>query len=351
MVRFLLALVGIVAATSAAAQQRSDFVSDASHTIGTYQPTFGQNGPSEQARFANRLLESLTEEQRSRIAHQINSSERRLWTNLPAPVDAGGLRLGDMNKKQIQAACDLIASLLSEQGYKKMCHIMLADDQLLNGGRPRRGFGTENFSIVLFGKPSPSQPWGFQLDGHHVGVNVAITGESITLAPSFIGTQPQTFTLSGKKYRPLTGEIDDAYELVGSLNDVQTRQAVLREKRGFIRVGPGKDGDVPKAKGVPCSSFNAQQRKILVDLIGQWVNDLPAKQARQRMSQLEKEIDQMSFAWNGPQAPGSDVSYYIQGPSLIIEYACQDLGGKPLQHLHTIYRDPTNEYGGQLQNK
>ncbi len=69
------------------------------------------------------------------------------------------------------------------------------------------------------------------------------------------------------------------------------------------------------------------------------------------MSQLEKEIDQMSFAWNGPQAPGSDVSYYIQGPSLIIEYACQDLGGNPLQHHHTIYRDPTNEYGGQLQNK
>ena len=69
------------------------------------------------------------------------------------------------------------------------------------------------------------------------------------------------------------------------------------------------------------------------------------------MEQLRQEIDQMRFSWNGPLQPGSDVSYYIQGPSLIIEYACQDLGGDPLEHLHSIYRDPTNEYGGQLTDK
>ena len=30
---------------------------------------------------------------------------------------------------------------------------------------------------------------------------------------------------------------------------------------------------------------------------------------------------------------------------MIIEYACQDLGGRPLNHLHSMYRNPENEYG------
>ena len=56
----------------------------------------------------------------------------------------------------------------------------------------------------------------------------------------------------------------------------------------------------------------------------------------------------MRFLWNGELEEGSDISYRIQSPSLVIEYACQDLGGDPQQHLHTMYRDPKNEYGGQL---
>ena len=83
-------------------------------------------------------------------------------------------------------------------------------------------------------------------------------------------------------------------------------------------------------------------------LIEQWVGDLPSAQAAKRMRGIESEIDQMKLSWNGGREPKSDMSYTIQSPSLIIEYACQDLGGDPLNHLHSVYRDPTNEYGKQL---
>ena len=66
------------------------------------------------------------------------------------------------------------------------------------------------------------------------------------------------------------------------------------------------------------------------------------------MKQIEDELVETHFSWNGATKTGSDVSFAIQGPSLIIEYACQDLGGDPLQHIHTMYRNPKNEYGGQL---
>ena len=66
------------------------------------------------------------------------------------------------------------------------------------------------------------------------------------------------------------------------------------------------------------------------------------------MEELSSEIDKMSFSWWGPSVEKGDFSYRIQGPSLIIEYAGQDLGGDPHNHLHSMYRDPTNEYGSRL---
>ena len=223
------------------AQERSDFVSDASHIVGTYEPASTDYSIASQTSAANALLESLDADLKKRIMHKIDSRERREWTNLPAPRNAGGVRLGDMNEKQVQAACDLLASLMSTTGYQKMVGIMLADDQLLNRGRARPGFGTENFSIVIFGTPSETEPWAVQLDGHHVGVNISVEGDKYSMSPSFIGTQPQSFELAGKTVRPLTGEIDDAYKLVNSLTDPQRKKAVVRDTRGDIIAGPGND--------------------------------------------------------------------------------------------------------------
>lgn len=333
---------------SAMGQQRSDFVSDASHIIGTFEPAESDHSPQSISERGSAFLKSLNADQRKRVMHAIDSPERREWTNLPAPANAGGIRLGDLNADQVRAACNLMAAMMSEQGYQKMVGIMLADDQLLQGGRPRRGFGTENFSVVIFGEPSTTKPWAFQLDGHHVGVNVSVENEKLTMSPSFIGTQPQSFELVGKTIRPLTGEIDDAYKLVGLLNDQQRKQAVIRNRRGDLVAGPGNDNRVPKQEGLSCSKMDDEQKAVLIGLIKQWVNDMPEAHSQARMEQLQSEIDEMTFSWNGETEVGSDISYRIQGPTLIIEYACQSLGGDPLQHLHTMYRNPTNEYGKQI---
>ncbi len=328
---------------------RSDYVSDASFVVGTYKPASGDYSVASSAAAAKAFIAKLTADQQNRIKHDLQSAERRAWTNLPAPVDAGGVRMGDMSDEQVKAACDLMAAILSEQGYNKIRDIMLADDQLLDGGEPRRGFGTENFSLVVFGEPSETEPWCVQVDGHHVGVNVSVSGAELTIAPSFIGTQPEAFKIAGESFEPFAGETGHAYELVSSLTDEQVKQAVLRPKRQKILTGPGNDGKTPAAKGLPCSSLNDAQKKVLLKLIGNWVNDLPKSHAAKRMEEIAAEVDSMTFAWNGNREPGSDISYTIQSPSLIIEYACQNLGGNPLAHLHSMYRNPKNDYGNQLE--
>lgn len=326
----------------------TEYASDASRIVSTYELTSREHTPDAMARAAQAFLDSLDPEQRKQAALELKDRERRLWTNLPARPGAGGIALGDCTQTQVEAFCDLMGTLLSEEGYAKMVNIMLADDQLIRGGRTRSGIGTASFAVVLFGKPSPNGPWGFQLDGHHVGLNLAISGDQLTMSPSFIGTQPEAYHLAGQSIRPLSGEIDGAYKLINSLSPELRSQAILSSTRGRLRSGPGTDGQVPTAAGAPCSEFTEAQKETLLGLIAEWVNNLPPKQAEQRLEELRGELDQMRFAWNGPIEQMSDISYAIQGPSLIIEYACQDLGGNPLDHLHTMYRDPTNEYGGQL---
>ncbi len=338
----------LIAITVAPVVAQSPYVSTASRIVGTHEPPKSDYSPTSMASAANAFLNSLDDPGRTKAQRKLSPAGRREWTNLPARPDADGIRMADLNEKQIKTACDMMAALFSKQGYLKMRNIMLADDQLLRNGQPRPGFGTENFSIVIFGEPTANQPWGFQLDGHHVGVNLSIHGEKLSMSPSFIGTQPEAFRIATTAFRPFAGETGDAYKLLSLLDKKQTSQAVIANRRGRINYGPGADGKPSQAKGVSCSTFNAEQRKALMTLLGQWVNDLPPKQATARMAKLEKEIDKMSFAWSGPTAPKSDISYYVTGPSLILEYACQDLGGNPLAHLHSMYRDPTNEYGGQM---
>jgi hypothetical protein len=297
---------------------------------------------------ANRFLQTLDQPLRSKISYRLTDPERQAWTNLPAAPDAGGVTLGELNQEQAEAALNLLATLFSSQGYEKIRNIMLADDQLLPNGRPRPGFGTATFALVVFGEPSDAEPWAFQLDGHHLGVNVALDRDDITLSPSFIGTQPESFRIGDVTLRPLSGEIELAFKLANSLTDDQVRQAILQPQRGQLITGPGNDRRVPPAQGASCQTFDPDQKKLLLSLVAEWVNNLPEPYSRRRMEQLAAETDQMHFAWFGPKQPGSDVSFRIQGPTLIIEYAGQDLGGDPTNHLHTMYRDPTREYGNQL---
>lgn len=327
---------------------RADFVSDASHIVGTFEPAATDWSPESMAAAGTAFVESLSAELRKKGVLDPADPERREWTNLPPQPTAGGVRLGELDADQVKSACNLIAVILSKTGYRKMCEIMLGDDQLLSGGRARTGFGTEQFSVMVFGTPSATEPWAVQLDGHHIGLNVSILGAAVELSPSFVGAQPETFEIAGRKFRPYAGEVDNAYTLIGSLSDDQRRQAVISPKRGFIRTGPGADGEVPKQEGVACSGFDATQREHLKKLIWNWVGILPPALAEKRMEQVMGELDQMRFSWNGETGPRSDMSWTIQSPTLIIEFSCQEMGGNPLNHLHSMYRDPTAEYGRQV---
>jgi len=188
-----------------------------------------------------------------------------------------------------------------------------------------------------------------QFGGHHLALNVTVSGEHGILTPSLTGAQPALFTQDGKTVRPLGQESDKAAALFNSLDESQRKQAVLSFRMADLVLGPGQDGKTIQPEGLKASSMTTPQKNALLDLIAEWANIVHQTAAAERMAQLRKDIDQTWFAWSGPidVTPGKNISSYyrIQGPHVVIEYAPQGLGGDPSNHVHTMYRDPTNDYG------
>ena len=294
---------------------------------------------------ANAFLETLDGRQRGKVLFEFDSAKKPSWSNLPVTmVPRNGLRLGELTRPQRAAALDAIAAVLSKQGFQKVIDIMNADDQLVKGNDNRMRFGTDNYYLALFGTPSATRPWMLQFGGHHLGINVTIVGKDTVLTPTHTGAQPDSFTRDGKTVRPLGPENDLAFKLVNMLDAEQQKQAVLGGKPRNLVLGPGQDGKTIQPEGLKCDALKEDQRAALLDLIGAWVHILPDDAAASRLAALKAKIDETYFAWYGPTTKGSAAYYRIQGPTLLIEYAPQ--GGT--NHIHTIIRDPSNDYGKEL---
>lgn len=338
------AFFSVLVLTTAFAPPQDGHPSKASEIVSKHQPTV-KDDPESRTKAAYAFLASLEEEQLNRVLFPLDSDEHKSWTNVPPGRQEAGLKLGELSEVQVRLALDLLASGLSDQGYRRAKEIMLADDKLLRGGRARTGFGTAEFWLVVLGEPSATERWALQFDGHHLAYNIAFHGEEVTMSPSFIGTQPSTYGRAEARVIPMKEHVDPAYGLLAALSEEARGEAILGARRGSIETGPGRDGHVPERRGASLAGLSKEGRGELEKLLRAFVDDLPAPAAEKRMKVLLSEVEQMHFAWWGPTTNPSDISFRLQGPTVVIEFACQDLGGDPLDHLHAMYRNPGNEYG------
>jgi hypothetical protein len=296
------------------------------------------------------FLATLSEAERARCVFAFSdTAQKARWSNLPVGVfERGGLRLGDMTAPQREAALKLLATALSRDGYRKITDIMNGDEVLKTGGGGRGGggvrFGSAEYFIALLGTPSVTDPWMIQFGGHHLAINVTLVGRDNVMTPSLPAAQPATYTLNGQTVRPLGDENDKAFALINALDPTQRKQAVLGYEMNDLVLGAGQDGKKIQPEGIPASALNAAQQAMLLDLAHEWVGILNDEAATGRMAEIKAALPSTYFAWSGPLTNGSAAYFRIQGPTLVIEYAPQ----RDVTHIHTIYRDPTNDYGAKL---
>ena len=333
---------------------------------------------------ANKFLATLDDAQRGQVVFDFkDEAQRKRWSNLPvSSFRRAGLRMGDLTQPQRDAVLAVLSAALSPMGYEKTIQIVEADEVLRTqgGGRGRRGepgergrgepgrgepgdrgpgerrrgggrggqnFGRDNYYISFLGQPSATEPWIIQFGGHHLGLNITLAAEQGTLAPSHTGAQPAIYEFEGKTVRPLGREVDKSFDLITSMDEAQRTKAILGFQVRDMVLGPGRDGQTIEPEGIKGSDLTEKQREMLMDLASEWTGIMHEAVAKTKMDEMKKNITETWFAWSGPTEKGSAAYFRIQGPTVVIEYAPQRMGGDAGNHIHTIYRDPTNEYGAK----
>jgi hypothetical protein len=297
---------------------------------------------------AQALVGTLDAAGRAKVQVPFDRDHQTKWSNLGA-FKRQGLRMGDLTSAQRAAVNGVLSAALSREGYQKVSDIMRADQlYALSVGIPTpRGtyFGEKEYYIAFVGTPSTSAPWMLQFGGHHLAINLTMAGTQASMAPSLPAVQPATFTVEGRTVRPLGRENDVAFALINALNATQRQQAVLKYEVKDLVLGAGQDGKKIQPEGLKASAMSRSQQDMLVDLAKQWAGIMNDGFAEPRMAEIRANLPETYFAWSGPTTDGSPAYFRIQGPTLVIEYAPQEGSA---DHIHTIYRDPTNDYGSRF---
>ncbi len=318
---------------------------------------------------AQNFVQLLTHDERRQLVFPLDADEKRLWLNVHPNVMRHGLMLEALTVPQRDAAMGLMAACLSERGFQQARDVMRVNGMLVDlTGKPDE-FGEWPYWVSFFGEPSPDQPWAWQIDGHHLNVNVFVLGDQMVLTPSFMGSEPCRID-SG----PLAGldlfhpEQHAGVQFMRSLNDGQLAKAVRFDSilngtlppelthiiDGRMQAGAFKDNAVLPYEGLRGDALGDEQRRLLRHLIGTYVGWGHEHHSAPRMHEIDAHIDETYFSWMGRIGDDGPFYYRVQSPLVLIEFDHHpgivfDNLEPSHHHIHTIIRTPNaGDYGIDL---
>lgn len=320
--------------------------------IPAYSQPYGPASGAAALKAANAFLATFKDEEKAKFMFGLNARERSGWSNLPAGlVPRAGISVGDLSDKQRGLLFDFLSSSLGHEGYQSVQEVMAAEAFLSTDRRAKRlKWAPENYWLSFYGTPDAKAPWGWQFGGHHIGLNLSIEGNKVeTMSPSFIGTEPAIFTLDGVDYKAVIDMHLAGHAVYAALDEMQKAAADAGRVPEDVLTGPGNDGVIPPVIGMSAAKMSKAQKDLLLAAIAEWVRVQPDENASKRMDEIEAGLDEISFAWVGNDSVNTPTYMRIQGPTLIIELL--STGGNVgtsasgMGHYHTMYRNPTKEYG------
>ncbi|GIE99335.1 DUF3500 domain-containing protein [Paractinoplanes rishiriensis] len=308
--------------------------------------------PSALLSATNYFLASLDAAQKQTVLAERTPANLAQWSNLPDQLfPRAGLRMDALSEDQKGGVRKILRSGLSTEGFNQVAGITTADGVLAASAQMNLDFGADHYWVRILGTPAATGIWTVQYGGHHLAVNMTVRGDRMTIAPTFWGAQPASYTAGGSTSEPLGGETRKAFALIGGLDAPQQRAAVLDTAVSEIVLGAGQDGKRIANEGVRAATFTDAQRTLLTDLLTEWIGAVNPVAARAKLATAARELDQTYFAWYGDTTIGHPVYYRITSPSYVIEFAHQqgqgaNAGG--VTHIHGIYRELGNDYGASL---
>ena len=306
---------------------------------------------------ARSFLDSLSQAQRDRVLFRVDDPEWRRWANQHS-LPRQGVSFEELDERQREAAFGLLRTGLSAEGFRKSRDIMRLNHTLGEISGRLDELGEWLYYLTVMGEPSREEPWGWQLDGHHLIVNYFVLGDQVVMTPTFMGSEP-TAAESGAfaGVAVMKEEEQRGLDLMLSLNGEQRLKA---------RIGSTKDGRNALAEafrdnlvldyaGVPGSELDASQQELLLAVIQEFVGSMADGHARVKMEEVREHLDRTWFAWVGDVDPEGVFYYRVHSPVVLIEFDHQPPVFLPLprvptrQHVHSVIRTPNgNDYGKDL---
>jgi hypothetical protein len=298
------------------------------------------------AEAANRFLATLDEGRRAQATYAFSDEAERTrwhWTT-PRGFPRNGLPLNALQAEQHDAALALLEAGLSPAGMQKSLDIMSLQVDL--------GNDPELYYVTVFGTPGGNEPWGWRFEGHHLSVNVTELGpHGPIVAPLFMGANPARVPSGPREgHRLLAAEEDLAFELLQMLDPQQRARATIAEQT-FGDIVTRSDPTVrPMAfVGLPATEMTIAQQRQLRRLLEVYAGRMADSSASRQLHRVEDAgFGRLHFAWAGAHQPGTPHYYRIHGPTVLVEY---DNTQGSANHIHTVWRDLENDFGGDLLRK
>lgn len=336
-------------------------------------PSDGHKAPiGHMVEAAQALLKIANPEQRNALSKPIDAPEWRCWMNPEIYVYRHGIRLEEVSDELVLAIHGIMRTSLSPSGYIKARGCMQVNHFLGQAVNGQKVLNERSYNFTLFGAPSETEPWGWQLFGHHFVMNCFAIGGQMVISPVFMGAEPNVIDEGPYKGTELfTDQESAALKLVHSM-DQETREKIQiytslsgpefpswRYHRADQRHlgGAFQDNRVIPYEGIKVTNLTATQQGLVRSLISMSLDYLPEGPLAAKMNDVETHWAETYFCWIGGFKREGGFYYKVHSPVIMVEFDHHSgvfLTNKdPLPfHIHTLVRTPNgNDYGRELLNQ
>jgi len=302
------------------------------------------------------FLDALTAEQRARAMFPIDSPAWRQWSNIHPFVMRHGVSLDELTPAQRGPGLALVSAGLSVDAYRTARDIMRLNEAVRAITGSDVEYGEWLYWLSMMGHPADDEPWGWQLDGHHLIVNCFVLGDQVVMTPTFMGSEPVAFDEGPDRGRRLFDtEEAQGLALMRALAPEQRRRAIVGEALPGEVLGAGfRDNLRLPYEGIDYGALTPGQQDLVRRLLGLYVGRMRPGHAAIRMDEVERYLPETYFAWMGGADPDGVFYYRLHSPVILVEFDHQrgiafDNDAPSRHHIHTVVRTPNgNDYGRDL---
>ena len=310
----------------------------------------------EMKRSADALVDSLGPSQREETLFPVDSDAWRRWSNVHMFMMRHGTMLESLTPDQRNLSLALLRQSFSPSGFELARNIMKLNESIREITGSDEELGEWLYWLSILGEPSLDEPWGWQIDGHHLNVNCFLLGGQMVMTPMFMGSEPVAVDIG--KYagtRVFQAEESTGLNLARTLSAEQRRKAILSEDvPSGVFTAAFRDNFELRYEGVRFDDLTSQQQALMFELIGTYINRMRSDQAQFKMDEIKQHLNQTYFAWMGGTEEESVFYYRVHSPVILIEFDHQngiflDNDAASRNHIHTVVRTPNgNDYGKDL---